>query len=67
MPNTNCLLGMKCPECGQEKSFDIVATAVFTVYDDGTDDARNVEWDDSAYCYCTECNYEGNVGGFKNA
>jgi hypothetical protein len=67
MTNTNCLAGIKCPACGNEDSFRIAATAVFTVTDDGTDDYTAVEWDDDSDAECTECQRRGNVKDFRNS
>jgi hypothetical protein len=67
MTNTNCLEGIKCPACGNEDSFRITATSVFTVTDDGTDHYRDVEWDDDSSAECTECLRHGNVKDFRNS
>jgi hypothetical protein len=64
MTNTNCLENIKCPECGNEESFRITATAVFTVFDDGTDDHGDVEWGDDSYAECTRCHHHGAVKDF---
>lgn len=65
MSNTNCLEGIKCPSCGQEDSFQVIATTVFTLSDEGTGDHTDVEYDDDSPMYCTECPFEGNVSDFK--
>jgi hypothetical protein len=63
--NTNCLKGVKCPKCGQEDTFKIEASCLFTVTDDGTEDEGNGhEWDDTNYCECFDCGYHGTVADF---
>lgn len=37
MTNTNCLRGMRCPECKQEDRLKIVARVVCDVTDNGSD------------------------------
>lgn len=54
-PNVNCLAGKRCPKCKSYGPFDVVATAVFTVTDDGTDDQRDIEWDRNSPTYCRNC------------
>jgi hypothetical protein len=61
MANVNILEGMRCPECKREGPFKISATSLFTVYDDGTDDHEDVEWDDNSDCQCTYCDHSGTV------
>lgn len=63
--NTNCLDGIKCPECGSEEPFNISAKAIFTVYDDGTDSYGGVEWDDNSAIECLECGHRGKIKEFK--
>lgn len=65
MTNTNCLAGMCCPKCKSLGPFDIVVTAVATVFDSGTDDVTEVEWDDNSACICRECRHDGSVRDFK--
>ena len=65
MPNTNCLEGMKCPNCESLSPFRIVATATFLVTDDGTDEYAGVEWDDDDLCTCVMCGDAGTVADFK--
>ena len=53
--NENCLKGISCINCGSTAKFEIQATAVFTVTDDGTEEYRDVEWGPDSICTCMEC------------
>jgi hypothetical protein len=64
MTNTNCLENIKCPACGNEDTFRIAATAMFTVSDDGTEDHGDVEWDDDSYAECAGCYHHGTLKDF---
>lgn len=64
-PNTNCLEGWQCPECGSFGPFDITASAVFHVTDDGAEyGGCGVEWEDENYACCAECDKLGTVSMF---
>ena len=63
--NTNCLEGMKCPACGSREPFRIQMTSIFTIYDDGTDEYGDTEWDDESYCDCVACEHSGTVRDFR--
>ena len=63
--NTNCLEGIRCPECGQEDEFRIEGRTVFEVTDDGTGDHGDVEWDEDSYVLCPSCEFEGKLGHFQ--
>jgi len=66
--NTNCLAGLKCPECGALEPFKIAATMDVIVVDNGTDDySGDVEWNDAADCMCQNCKFTGIVKDFKAA
>ena len=65
MTNTNCLEGIRCPQCGNEDRFRIAATSLFTVTDDGTDDYADVHWDDASYADCPECGLHGTLKVFR--
>lgn len=65
--NSNCLEGARCPDCGQDHAFHVVAMAVFTVQDDGTDEGRNVEWESDSPAYCSECQWSGSWGDLTAA
>lgn len=64
--NTNCLEGIRCPECGQEDEFEIDATATLLVTDDGWDLARYsaAEWGRYSSIKCTDCGKLGEVAEF---
>ena len=63
--NTNCLEGMKCPECGSLEPFDIRVTVTMEVSDLGTDDYNDVEWENGSQCCCRMCGFDGVVSDFK--
>lgn len=60
-PNTNCLEGMKCPECGDFGPFSIAAEIIVEVSDDGTTDSGDHIWDGDSYCRCHKCDHVGTV------
>jgi len=63
--NDNCLIGMKCPNCGSLGPFKIVVTTTLTVHDDGTDDASGGEWEDENFCQCSDCMHSATVADFS--
>jgi len=65
--NTNCLKGMKCPECGSESPFNIVCFVMMDVSDGGCDGITDgdADWNDDSYCQCRNCLHEGEAGDFK--
>jgi len=65
MSNTNCLAGMRCPECKSEEPFLIETKAIMTVYDSGTESLGDTEWDEDSYCECVKCRYSGKVFQFQ--
>ena len=67
MTNTNCLEGYRCPRCGNDQSFRVVATAIFHVTDDGTDFGRRVAWDENSSAWCTQCKWAGTCGELTGA
>ena len=67
-PNTNCLDGMACPECGEFGPFSIFAVqaGMVSVSDNGTDFINgNVEWEDTSRCECLGCGHAATVGEFR--
>lgn len=65
MPNTNCLEGIRCPKCGQDERFEIVAEVTLSVTDNGSQTLDgNHYWDREANCSCPECEYNATVDHF---
>lgn len=66
MANTNCLEGIKCPECGQEDEFRIEVVMTAKVKDEGVADVSgDTYWDKDSWCYCPQCEREGKVKEFQ--
>lgn len=61
--NDNCLLDMGCPECGNRDNFHIDFTGTANVFDDGSDDEGDHEWEGRSPCRC-DCGHTGTVLGF---
>lgn len=68
-PNTNCLAGLRCPECGSYGPFWINVTihAEVLMCDDGTEDTKtqNTDWDDESDFRCSECRHTGTGKDFQ--
>lgn len=67
MANTNCLAGIRCPECGYEDRFFIEGMSVFEVLDDGTEGHADIEWTstkDGGTVRCGECGQIGDLDTF---
>jgi hypothetical protein len=64
--NTNCLVGMSCPQCKSKEPFKILVEAYATVYDDGTEDFEEATWLNESSCRCMTCHYLGTVDDFTN-
>jgi len=69
-PNENCLQGMRCinPNCIRPYGpFKIVATSTFLVFDNGTEEHEDVEWEDDNWAMCVECETNATVGQLRRA
>jgi hypothetical protein len=65
MTNTNCLEGMRCPQCGSEGPFRIRCEVLVLFEDDGSiEELSGSEWDDDSLCECAECDHSGAVKDF---
>lgn len=62
--NTNCLEGLRCPQCKQEGALQIEGTALFLVSDDGTDAHSDIEWGNKSFARCPACDHKGKLGEF---
>ena len=63
--NTNCLEGMRCPECGSLEPFLISARVTVVAYDDGVAPDGDIEWEGDSGCLCKECGHSGIVSDFN--
>ena len=67
MPNTNCLEGFKCPECGHDESFFINVTSSYEALmtDAGVVQGKgDADYDRNSACRCGHCAHQGVVGDF---
>lgn len=64
-PSNNCLADIVCPECGSGEPFEITATSTFLVYDSGTDEHSDVEWNDDSPIFCRACGHRGTIKEFR--
>lgn len=58
MPNTNCLEGIRCPECGHEDGFYVRVECTVRLIDNGIEECSNhggYEWDRNTACECEAC------------
>ena len=65
MPNTNCLEGLKCPECGNEDRLLIDAWVSVSVTDDGSEPMGDHYWDRKSFAMCPDCDFEGELRDFE--
>ncbi len=62
--NTNCLEGIRCPECGSYGPFGIGTHCSAIVHDDGVEETSGHEWDKFSPITCQKCDHDGAVGDF---
>ena len=65
MTNTNCLDGMQCPKCTSFEPFKIEVKTIMKVFDSGTDDHGDTQWDADSYCECDKCGFSAIVADFS--
>ena len=66
MSNTNCLEGVRCPECGSEGPFIVEVRQQVRMYDEGTEEVEgDIHWDDGAYMRCEACDFDGTAVDFS--
>lgn len=69
--NTNCLAGLRCPQCLQEDKILLQASCWVAMTDDGTDPyddelkIQEVDWDDATPAVCPKCNFAGRMVAFQ--
>ena len=63
--NTNCLTGIKCPQCSSEGPFIIEVTQQVLMHDEGAEDVQGViHWDGDSYMRCDSCGYDNPAASF---
>ena len=62
--NTNCLRGIRCPECANEGHFYMSAFVIAHVTDDGAEARGDMEWDGDSAILCPQCERSGKVDDF---
>jgi len=66
--NTNCLAGMRCPQCGNEDMLKIHVSGFVDMTDDGCDGfAGDIDFDGRSHCQCPQCGHADTVKGFFGA
>lgn len=65
MKNTNVLKGLECPSCESSGPFEITTACIARVSDDGIEETRDHEWNESSRIDCLDCGYRFTVGKFK--
>lgn len=63
--NSNCLIGMRCPQCRQVDRFYITGSSLFEMMDDGSVSHNDIEYGDDAYCRCPDCDWTGTVNELR--
>ena len=68
MTNTNCLAGLRCPQCGNADRLFITGIVRLEVTDDGADvaDGSDWHWDDASLTICPECDRDGLLSEFRD-
>lgn len=61
MENTNCLEGMRCPNCKSPGPFNIWGKAYFHVHDDGCSEFEELCWEENSNAHCPGCDWNGKV------
>lgn len=63
--NSNCLEGMKCPECDSLGPFIFVSECVATWHDEGILESVDFSYVDNKTGACEACDYHGLVRDFE--
>jgi hypothetical protein len=64
--NTNCMMGIECPKCGEHDNVRVAIRTIMEMSDDGHGDYEDVEWDDDSFMACgnSECGFQGTAADF---
>jgi len=69
--NINCMLGLRCPKCGQDDELIVWAEVPVSLVDDGTDPHADSikglggpEWTEESITLCPECRWQSVMRDF---
>ncbi len=65
MTNKNCLLGIACPQCGNDARFKVAVRATACVTDAGTEVQGDLDWADDSLTECPECGHCADWSEFR--
>jgi hypothetical protein len=60
--NTNCLEGKRCPECLKADRFRVSVRTRVNLYDDGSEEMGDIDYDAGDWVRCEACDWEGTFG-----
>lgn len=62
--NDNCLVGFRCPECGEQDRFRIAITTFADFDDSGSEVVGDNEYEGQSICICNDCGHSATVNDF---
>ena len=65
MTNSNCLEGIACTQCGNDRMIYIEARTLAAVTDDGAETFGDLEWNADSYAECPVCHHRGTLREFR--
>jgi len=63
--NSNALAGIRCPACESLEPFTITVTTEVKMYDSGSEEHYDMEWNKDSHIVCNNCGCVGTVGEFQ--
>lgn len=63
--NENCLEGYECPKCGNHEAFKVHVLTAIEMFDDGTGEHDDTEWDDDSHMTCVPCGHGAQAKEFE--
>lgn len=65
--NEGCLEGYECPRCGQHQKLYVRMITRIELFDDGTGDYTDPEFDDKSEATCSQCKFNAKLARFRLA
>lgn len=63
--NSNCLEGYECPNCGWNDQLNIWVTTKIEMFDRGSGDHEDLDYDDNSHAECPNCGHGGALSLFR--